>query len=111
VINTEQLRELQAEYEPMRLADQSRHKKFEELRRSFEKRFPRNKISQLKPDDYVQGKGNKESFCYWVEIKLAGLGNIQGTPDKNLAFFTAKEKAPCSSQKNLRVKKIHLDPF
>ena len=108
MINIEQLRELQAEYEPMRLADQSRHKKFEELRSSFEKRFPRNKISQLKPDDYVQGKGNKESFCYWVEIKLAGLGNIQGTPAKKFGVFHSKRKSSLQFTKEFKSKE---NPF
>jgi len=46
VINLEQLRELQAEFEPTRLADQSGYKELEELRRTFERRFPRNKISR-----------------------------------------------------------------
>jgi hypothetical protein len=39
VINNEQLRELQAEYEPMRLDDQTWHKKLEGLRQSFVKKI------------------------------------------------------------------------
>jgi hypothetical protein len=91
VINAEQLRELQADFK-LRFANQSQYKGLEKLRRSFEKRFPRKKIAQLKRYDYVQGKGNKESFCYWVEIELADLGNIKGTPAKKFGVFYSKKK-------------------
>lgn len=92
MINTEQLRELQAEFESTRLADQSRYKKLEQLRRTFERRFPHNTILQLKLDDYVQGKASKESFCYWVEWKLSDLGNIQRTPAKKFGVYYSKKK-------------------
>jgi hypothetical protein len=59
VTTTEQLRELQAEFESTRLAEQNNYKELEELRRTFERRFPRNKLLQLKLGDYVQGKGSK----------------------------------------------------
>lgn len=91
MINTEQLRELQTDFE-QKFANQSQYKRLEKLRRNFEKRFPRNKISQLKPDDYVQGKRNEKSFCYWVEWKLADLGNIQGTPAKKFGVYYSKKK-------------------
>lgn len=93
----------------MRLADQSRHKKFEELRRSFEKRFPRNKLSQLKPDGYVQGKRNEESFCYWVEWKLADLGNIQGTPAKKFGVFYSKKKSSFQFTKEFKSRENSFD--
>ncbi|HEY5232339.1 MAG TPA: DUF3883 domain-containing protein [Verrucomicrobiae bacterium] len=92
MINTEQLRELQAEFEPTRLANQSKYKKLEKLRRIFERCFPHNRISQLKLDNYVQGKGSKKSFCYWVEWKLADLGNIQRTPTKKFGVYYSKKK-------------------
>lgn len=90
--NTEQLREFQAEFEPIRLADKSSYKEREDLRRDFEKRFPRDRIPKLTLDEYVQGKGNKDSFCYWIEWKLPSLGNIQGTPVKKFGAFYSKEK-------------------
>jgi hypothetical protein len=70
VINTEQLREFQAEFEQTRLDDQSIYKELEELRRKFEKLFPRNKILQLKPDDYVQGKRNEEPTSYFATLTV-----------------------------------------
>jgi hypothetical protein len=88
VINIEQLREFQAEFEP----DQGSYKERESLRRDFEKLFPRDKILKLKPDEYVQGKGNKESFCYWIEWKLSELGHIQGTPVKKFGVFHSKKE-------------------
>lgn len=92
MINTEQLRELQAEFESTRLAEQSSYKELEKLRRTFERRFPRNKLLQLKLSDYVQGKGSKESFCYWVEWELSDLGHIQGAPVKKFGVFFSKKK-------------------
>ncbi len=108
MINTEQLREFQAEFEQTRLDDQSSYKELEELRRKFEKRFPRNKISQLKPDDYVQGKRNEDSFCYWVEWKLADLGNIQGTPAKKFGVYYSQKESSLQFVKEFRNKE---NPF
>jgi len=107
VINLEQLRELQTDFE-QKFANQSQYKRLEKLRRNFEKRFPRNKISQLKPDDYVQGKRNEESFCYWVEWKLADLGNIQGTPAKKFGVFYSKKKNSFQFTKEFKSKE---NPF
>ncbi|MDA3885434.1 MAG: DUF3883 domain-containing protein [Candidatus Delongbacteria bacterium] len=49
------------------------------LRNKFVKKFSTSKILNLSLDEYVVGKGSKDSFCYWVENKLNELGNIQGS--------------------------------
>lgn len=108
MINTEQLRELQAEFEPVRFADQSRHRKLEELRRSFVKRFPRSDISRLTLDKFVQGKGSNESFCYWVERKMTDLGHIQGAPAKKFGVYYSKKKNSFQFAKKFKSKE---DPF
>lgn len=43
----QQLRELQADFEPVRLAKESQYKEFEKLRREFVKLFPRARITRL----------------------------------------------------------------
>jgi hypothetical protein len=92
VINTEQLREFQADFEEVRLADQSKYKRLEELRCSFEKHFPRVEISRLTLDEFVQGKGSDASFCYWVERKMTELGHIQGAPATKFGVYYSKKK-------------------
>jgi len=92
VIIIEQLRELQAEFEPVRLDNQSRYKKLETLRLRFVKLFPRSRIPHLTADGYVQGKLNKQSFCYWVETETTELGHIQGAPSPKFGIYYSKKK-------------------
>ncbi|WP_019670783.1 McrB family protein [Eudoraea adriatica] len=48
----------------------------ENSRQEFIKKFPLNSLKDLTVDNYVQGAGNKNSFCYWLEFKkiLFGIG-------------------------------------
>lgn len=108
MINTEQLRELQADFEQVRLADQNQYKRLEELRRSFVKRFPRYEISNLTLNKFVQGKGSEVSFCYWVERKMTELGHIQGAPATKFGVYYSKKKNSFHFIKKFRSKK---DPF
>lgn len=41
----------------------------ESNRVEFENRFPKDQIINLTINDYVQGNGNNNSFCYWLEFK------------------------------------------
>jgi hypothetical protein len=43
-------------------------------------------------DEYVQGKGSKDSFCYWVERKLTDLGHIQGAMADKFGVYYSKER-------------------
>jgi len=90
MIPIEQLRELQAAFEQKRQADSKRYQEFEKLRLSYVRRYPMAKISGLTLDEYVQGKGSKDSFCYWLEWKTSDLGHIQGTPAKKFGVFYNK---------------------
>ena len=75
----------------------------EELRKQFIEKFPieKEELKSINIDDYCIGKGNKNSFCYWIERKLDKLGKFwprgAGTyllyRDKNGKIInTAKEK-------------------
>jgi len=92
MIPIEELRELQAEFEPARHEAQSRYKEMEKLRLEFVRRFPSERISRLTLDEYVQGQGNKNSFCYWLEWKTAELGHIQGTPAIKFGIYYSQKK-------------------
>lgn len=77
-MDTESLRILQAKFEPTR---RSRKKAYDEavaLRKAFQKRFPLKSISTLTLESYSIGNQDKDSFCYWVELKTRSLGDIRG---------------------------------
>ena len=52
------------------------------LRGEFVKRYNRKKLETIWVDEYSLNSQNnslsRESFCYWVETKLRGLGSMQG---------------------------------
>lgn len=48
------------------------------LRKQFVRKFTIDKIESMCIDEYIEGKGNTDSFCYWVERKLDRLGCIRG---------------------------------
>lgn len=78
-MNLNDLREKQAQYIENNLS--GLHKKFEELenkRLKFIKVFPINQLTELTLESYVVGGGRKNSFCYWLETTLMGLGKIKG---------------------------------
>ncbi len=66
----------------------------EKERRRFINKFSINSLENLPIDDYIVGKQNKDSFCYCLETKLRGLGNIKGgTPaDKKFGLYYGKTK-------------------
>lgn len=47
-----------------------------ELRNNFVKEFSPNKIATLHIDDFIEGKGNSNSFCNQLERRLDALGRI-----------------------------------
>ena len=66
----------------MQIKDYKLHRK-EETRKhksidAFISTFTANKISSMEIDDYVIGKRNTKSFCYWIEQRLEGYGSIRG---------------------------------
>ena len=57
-----------------------RVKKAEQEREKFVNRFPRNKIRDIKIDDYVPGKEptNRDTFAFLAEFGSLNFGNNQG---------------------------------
>ncbi len=62
MIPIEQLRELQAAFEPERQANAKRYQGFEKLRLSFIRSYPQSKITRLTLEEYVQGRQSKDSL-------------------------------------------------
>jgi hypothetical protein len=91
MITEDQLRILQARFEPERQAHQAHCRELEKLRRQFVAKFPPSRIPLLSLDDYVEGKGSRDSFCYWVEWKTSELGRIQGSNASKFGVFFDKE--------------------
>jgi len=66
-----------------------RLKECENLHSEFLKRWPLKDLSKiLTLENYVIGKQNYDSFCYWVERKTRSLGSILGaTADKFKVYY------------------------
>ena len=45
-------------------------KQGDKLREEFIKKFPIESLKNISIDDYAVGRGNKNSFCYWIEFGL-----------------------------------------
>jgi phage regulator Rha-like protein len=73
MIAEDELRIRQARFEPVRQANQSHYRELEKLRREFVSKFPPSRIPLLSLDDYVEGKGSKDSFFQVTADKFAGL--------------------------------------
>jgi len=93
--------------------DQSRMTSIYDLLRNFYRDYPANRLSRLKPDDYVYGRhhlDHEPTFCYWMEKTLSTFGRITGSPcsqygiwygthgdDKNVIYrHTKKYGTDCS---------------
>jgi hypothetical protein len=91
MIPIEELRELQADFEPSRIELKAELKKLDALRARFVRDFPREQIPNLTLDDYVQGKQDKTTFCYRLERETAALGHIQGSPAIKFGVYYEKD--------------------
>ena len=69
MITQEELGALQVRFETVRQSNQASYHALEKLQRQFVGKFPKIRIPLLTLDEYVEGKGSKDSFCYWVEWK------------------------------------------
>lgn len=47
-------------------------------RKRFIELFNLVKLKTMTIDEYIVGKGDKETFCYWLETELIELGSIKG---------------------------------
>lgn len=60
------------------------------LRDKFVKEFSPNKLATLPIDDFIEGKGNSNSFCNQLERKLDELGRITNAPVKKFGLYYDK---------------------
>ena len=61
------------------------------LQKKFTKDFPIERIKQLKLDEYIVGKGSKDSFCYRIETGLIKLGNMKGATSTKFGIYYGKQ--------------------
>ena len=69
----------------------SNEKKINELIDTFLSKFAKEKIANLSIDQYVIGKGSKDTFCYWVEHKLKDAGSIRGNHPSSYGVYYNKD--------------------
>lgn len=93
MIDTEELRIKQAEFESIRQDSVKDFKNLEKIRQDFLTKFPLDKIKDITVEQYVVGGGNsKTSFCYILENKLEKLGNIHGSRADKFGIYFGKIK-------------------
>jgi hypothetical protein len=96
-MNISELRELQAKFENTRINNKEHYKEMELMRSKFVKKFKIPAILDLSIDEYIVGKGSKDSFCYWIENELMTWGNIHGSTSKKFGIWygtLGKDKMP-----------------
>jgi len=95
MIDIDELRSRQAEFEGKRQDFKKEIKKVEAERNQFVTKFKPDKLAQMALKDYVVGQKNKDSFCYWLETKLMDLGKIKGgsPADKKFGIYYGKTKS------------------
>jgi len=100
-MDIEELRSKQAEFETNRKEINSAFLKIEKERKRFVKEFSKPKLKKLKIDDYIEGKKNRESFCYFIENTLREYGDIHGTPARQFGVYYNKERKEYWKKKEL----------
>lgn len=76
-MNYTELQETKARFQPNDI--EKNRANLYALRRDFVRKFTPDKIRSMRLDEYIEGKGSTDSFCYWVERKLDQLGRIRGS--------------------------------
>lgn len=77
----------------------------QEIRKAFVEKYTKEKIKQLTLKEYVVGFGrNNHSFCYELETKLMGLGDIHGSSAIKFGIYYGKA-GKNSTEKKYRISK------
>lgn len=61
-------------------------------RNRFIKAFPRERIERMSIDEFIEGKGDTNTFCYGIERTLDGLGRIRGSAAPKFGVYYSKEQ-------------------
>lgn len=93
MIDIDQLRVKQAEFEGARQAFKKDLVRLENERQNFIKKFSFGKIKQMSIDEYVVGSKTGNSFCYLIENRLQGLGNIHGATAFKFGIYFGKTQS------------------
>lgn len=62
------------------------------LREEFVRRFPKEKLSEMTLDEYAVGKGNKNTFSYWLEYESKMLGRVGSGGAEKTGVWWSKAK-------------------
>jgi len=83
-----------SDFESSPEALKARLRKCQEIHQRFLSKFPREKLKEiLTLRRYVIGRGDTDTFCYWVERATRPLGSILGArADKFRVYFSRKEQ-------------------
>lgn len=63
----------------------------------FLKRWPIAKLRAMTLEDYSKA-GDKDTFTYWIEVKLKDLGNVGGGSSFKFGIFSRKDQSQKSSE-------------
>ena len=78
-----------------------------DLRLDFVRAFPIEFIqNQMELDDYIEGKDNKNAFCYRLEFGLGALGSIRGANASKFGIYYSKKQ---KQYKITKAFKVHND--
>lgn len=66
------------------------------LLNNFFSNFPKEKLANLNLDNYAIGKGDKENFCWWLEIGLQDLGSYFPGSAKTYKLYWDKKSSTYS---------------
>jgi len=69
----------------------NKEKEINKLIDIFLKKYTQTRILNMEIDDYVEGKSNYDSFCYWIENKLKEAGDIHGATAYKFGIFYSKK--------------------
>ncbi len=90
MIEIDELRDKQLEFENKRVELLNHYNKLEKERKKFIMLFSKRKLMDMAIDDYVVGKKSKDSFCYWLETRLMELGDIHGSFSPKFGIYYGK---------------------
>lgn len=71
--------------------EKERSQKYKELE-EFKKVFNRDYLKEMKIEDYVQGLGSNDSFCYHIERTFHCFGNISASSAYKFGIFFSKSR-------------------
>lgn len=60
------------------------------IREDFVERFPLSRLPTLALDEYVIGRGDHNTYCYWLEQKTQRLGSIKGGGAQKFGVFWSR---------------------